>query len=178
MELEEFIETKTISNPEIYLLLKAFRIWSSGQRDTESELSFLQDGSVSFSYLLHRNQISYSEWGFADPKCFFLGMLSLDCKPSATPNAIWLYKLKLLLEVEENWENCMVAPRSRRLLYFSKPHNCFFVHKLDLHNTQLHSLCDGLGFLRFRLRFQHNHFQHGRISVQIIPNQHHLYLLF
>ena len=41
VELEEITVTKTSSNVKIYRVLTAFQIWSSGQQDTESELSFL-----------------------------------------------------------------------------------------------------------------------------------------
>ena len=37
---------KTSPNTKIYVVLKTFQILSSGQQDTESQLSFLQDSSV------------------------------------------------------------------------------------------------------------------------------------
>ena len=40
---------KPSPNTKIYVVLKAFQILSSGQRGTESQLSFLQDGSVDIS---------------------------------------------------------------------------------------------------------------------------------
>ena len=42
------IQAKTLLNPKIYLMLKAFQIRSSGERDTESDLSFLWDVNQPF----------------------------------------------------------------------------------------------------------------------------------